>query len=118
MVLAATKEIAYGKTYWIADEEPYTMNELVNTIESLLADEFDQECNYGRVRLPNFVSTIAEKTDEVLQRLGLYHQKIHVLSELNKNIACSVNGAKTDLGYSPEFSLETGMHNSLSELYN
>ena len=59
MVLAATKEIASGKTYWIADEEPYTMNEIVDTIESLLADEFDQECNYGRVNLPGFVSTIA-----------------------------------------------------------
>ena len=118
MVLAATKEIASGKTYWIADEEPYTMNEIVDTIESLLADEFDQECNYGRVNLPGFVSTIAEKTDEVLQRLGLYHQKIHVLSEMNKHIACSVNGAKIDLGYSPEYSLEIGMHTSLSEMYN
>jgi nucleoside-diphosphate-sugar epimerase len=118
MVLAATKEIASGKTYWIADEEPYTMNEIVNTIESLLADEFNQECNYGRISLPGFISTIAEITDEVFQRLGLYHQKIHVLSEMNKNIACSVNRAKIELGYSPEYSLKIGMHNSLKELYN
>ena len=59
-----------------------------------------------------------EKMDAAFQWLGLYHQKIHVLSEMNKHIACSVNGAKIDLGYSPEFSLETGMHTSLSELYN
>lgn len=118
MVLAATKEIASGKTYWIADERPYTMNEIVKTIESLLEDKFGQECTYGRMRLPGFVSTIAEKTDAVLQWFGLYHQKIHVLSEMNKHIACTVDGAKKELGYFPEYSIKQGMYISLSEVYN
>ena len=118
MVLAATKEIASGKTYWIADEKPYTMNEIVDTIESLLADEFGQECTYGRMKLPNFVSTIAEKTDSVLQWLGVYNQKIHVLSELNKNIACEIHLAQKELGYNPEISLKEGMKSSLIELFD
>ena len=117
MVLAATKEIASGKTYWIADEKPYTMNQIVDTIERLLADEFNKECKYGRLRMPGFVSDIAEKIDSILQWFGLYHQKIHVLSEMNKHIACSVNFAKKELGYSPEYSLDQGMHKSLSEIY-
>jgi len=118
MVLAATNNIASGRTYWVADENPYTMNEIVNTIEDLLVNEFRKECDYGRMRLPGFVSSVAEISDSVLQSIGLYHQKIHVLSEMNKNIACSINKAKDDLGYAPEYSLKTGMLNSLKEIYN
>jgi len=118
MVLAATKEIASGRTYWIADEKPYTMNEIVETIESLLANKFGQECNYGRLKLPNFVSTIAENTDAILQWCGYYHQKIHVLSEMNKHIACTIDLAKKELGYLPEYSLKNGMVESLKELYS
>ena len=118
MVLAATNNIASGRTYWVADENPYTMNEIVNTIEDLLVNEFRKECDYGRMRLPGFVSSVAEISDRILQSIGLYHQKIHVLSEMNKNIACSINKAKDDLGYAPEYSLKTGMLNSLKEIYN
>ena len=118
MVLAAIKEIASGKTYWIADEKPYTMNKIVNTIETLLADEFGQKCNYGRLKLPGFVSTIAQKTDAALQSFGIYNQKIHVLSEMNKHIACEINLAEGDLGYNPKFSLKEGMKLSLIELFD
>ena len=117
MVQAATKEIASGKTYWIADEKPYTMSEIVDTIENLLANKYGRECNYGRVKLPGVVSTLAEKTDAMLQWFGFYHQKIHVLSEMNKHIACSISRAKDELGYNPEYSLTEGMKKSLKELY-
>ena len=75
MILASTKEIASGETYWIADEAPYTMNEIIDTIESLLANEFSMECNYGRIKLPGFVSIIAEKLDALLQRHGALSSK-------------------------------------------
>ena len=117
MILSATKEVASGKTYWIADQRPYNMNEIVDTIELLLEDEFGQECTYGRIRLPNIVSTIAEKTDGALQSLGFYNQKIHVLSEMNKHIACEINLAKEDLGYDPKISLKDGMRISIAEMY-
>ena len=118
MVLAATKEIASGKTYWIADERPYTMNEIIDTIESLLKNTFSMECNYDRMNLPGFVSVIAEKIDALLQSMGLYHQKIHVLSEMNKHIACKIDLAKKELGYLSEYSLKNGMRESLKEIYS
>jgi nucleoside-diphosphate-sugar epimerase len=118
MILAATKKIASGKTYWIADDKPYSMNEIVNTIEDLLANEFGQECSYDRMKLPGFISTFAEKMDAAFQWLGLYHQKMHVLSEMNKHIACTIDLAKKELGYLPEYSLKNGMVESLKELYS
>ncbi len=50
----------------------------------------------------------------LIQRLGLYQQKIHVLSEMNKNIACSVEKAQRELGYAPTVELEEGMRRSLA----
>ncbi len=117
LILAATKTNASGHTFWIADEKPYTMNNIIDTIEKLLIEEFDQDCNLGRIRLPNFISSFAECTDMFIQSLGFYNQKIHVLSEMNKNIACDIRKAKSKLNYKPEYSLLNGMYNSLNEIY-
>jgi nucleoside-diphosphate-sugar epimerase len=46
--------------------------------------------------------------------MGLYHQKIHVLSEMNKTIACSIDKARRELGYAPVVELEEGMRRSLA----
>lgn len=113
MLLAAINEAAAGEIFWIADERPYSMNEIIDTVERLLENEFDQKCAHRRMKLPAFASGIALLVDATLQRLGLYHQKIHVLSEMNKTIACSITKAKRVLNYDPKVSLEEGMRRSL-----
>jgi nucleoside-diphosphate-sugar epimerase len=113
LVLAAIRERAAGQVYWIADERPYAMNEIVDTIERLLETEFGHKCAHNRMKLPGIASELAWLVDKTLQSLGLYHQKIHVLSEMNKTIACSVAGAKAELGYRPTVALEEGMRRSL-----
>lgn len=114
LLLAATNERANGMTYWIADRRPHSMNEIVNTVERLLEKEFGHTCAHKRVRLPGIASSIAYAADTTLQALGLYHQKIHVLSEMNKTIACSIANAEKDLGYRPVIELEEGMRRSLA----
>ena len=89
------------------------MNEVMDTIERLLETEFGQKCAHKRMRLPSIASTIAYAADSTLQRVGLYHQKIHVLSEMNKTIACSIANAERELGYRPAVELEEGMRRSL-----
>jgi nucleoside-diphosphate-sugar epimerase len=116
LLLAASVPAASGQIYWIADERPYSMNEIVDTIERLLETEFGQKCAHKRMRLPGLASEVALAADTVLQRLGLYQQKIHVLSEMNKTIACSVEKAKRELGYRPTIALEEGMRRSLREV--
>jgi len=114
LMLAATTEMASGQTYWIADERPYTMNEVIDTVERLLEGEFGEKCAHDRLRLPGFTSQLAWLCDWTLQRLGMYHQKIHVLSEMNKTIACSIEKAKKELGYIPMVGLEEGMRRSIA----
>jgi len=114
LVLAGLVDRAKGQTYWIADRRPYTMNEIVNTIERLLETEFGHTCAHRRLRLPGLASSVAYYADAAIQALGLYHQKIHVLSEMNRTIACSVARAEGELGYSPGIELEEGMRRSLA----
>ena len=114
LLLAASVERAAGQTYWLADRRPYSMNEIIDTIERLLETEFGQKCAHKRFRLPSAASSIAFVADAALQAIGLYHQKIHVLSEMNKTIACSVAKAERELGYRPVVELEEGMRRSLA----
>lgn len=104
---------AAGGTYWIADRRPYTMNEIIDTVERVIEKDFGVTVAHKRMRLPGIMSQVAWLVDKVLQGLGLYHQKIHVLSEMNKTIACSVKKAEAELGYDPKVDLEEGMRRSI-----
>jgi len=114
LLLAAASERASGETYWIADERPYSMCEVIDVVEQLLESEFDQRCTHGRLRLPAIASDVARAADWTLQRLGLYQQKIHVLSEMNLAIACTIRKAQDELGYEPRIALEEGMRRSIA----
>lgn len=111
--LCESVDQAKGQTYWIADERPYSMNEIVDTIEKVLERDFKMQVAHKRMKLPDMASDIAYMADSMLQSAGLYHQKVHVLSEMNKNIACKIDKAKKELGYNPEVSLEEGMRRSI-----
>jgi nucleoside-diphosphate-sugar epimerase len=114
LMLSAMVEKASGKIYWIADKRPYSMNEIIDTVERLLETEFGQKCAHKRMRLPGLASEVALMADATLQAMGIYQQKIHVLSEMNKTIACSVARAEQELGYRPAVALEEGMRRSLA----
>lgn len=116
--LAAEKQGIDKEIFWVADERPYTMNTIIDTVERLMDDEFKLQCKHKRLRLPGLASLVAYIMDGMMQAVGLYHPKIHVLSEMNKTIACSISKAKKELGYKPQVALEEGMRQSLRELYS
>ena len=113
LILSANYFSSNGEIFWIADEEPYSMKEIVFTVKSLLKNEFGLEVSSRQVYLPSAISDIARAGDFMAQSLGLYVQKVHVLSEMNQTIACSTVKAKDILGYKPVISLEEGMRRSI-----
>lgn len=108
ILLAAEKEQANGETYWIADARPYTCDEIYKTIAELLEVK-----DYKPRYLPNFSSEIFRLADSTLQKMGLYSKEVHVAGEMNKNIACSIEKAKKELGYDPKIELKEGMRRSI-----
>ena len=101
-----------GRGWWIADARPYTVSEIVDTVGRALRDE-GYDVTPNRVRLPGVVAQLAERADALIQRTGRYHQQIHVLGEMNKNIACSIDVARAELGYEPAVELYDGMRRSI-----
>jgi nucleoside-diphosphate-sugar epimerase len=113
LLLCESVAAARGQTYWIADRRPYTMNEIIQTIEDVMEQDFGVKPARKRIRLPSLASEVAWLADKTLQGMGLYQQKLHVLSEMNKTIACSVAKAERELGYRPEIELREGMRRSM-----
>ena len=89
------------------------MNEVVDTVESVLEDDFGMQVAHKRSRLPAVASEVAYVVDGAIQRTGFYEQRVHVLSEMNKTIACSVDKARDELGYQPGVELREGMRRSV-----
>jgi|tagenome__1003787_1003787.scaffolds.fasta_scaffold20949465_3 nucleoside-diphosphate-sugar epimerase len=112
--LAEQVPAAKGQIYWIADRRPYSMNEIITTIEEVMDRDFGVIPARKRVRLPGLASEAALAVDRVMQAAGLYHPKIHVLSEMNRTIACSVARAERELGYDPKIELREGMRRSMT----
>lgn len=107
MVLAAGADIARGETYWIADERPYSTLEIYRTLADILGVEL-RTSTY-----PAFSSAGAALVDGMLQAVGLYQMEIHVAGEMYKDITCSVEKAKKDLGWRAPTDLRDGMVESV-----
>lgn len=101
-----------GRGWWVADARPYRVAEIVGTVAGALADE-GFEVAPNRVRLPEVVARFAELADATLQRAGRYQQQVHVLGEMNKNIACDISATRAELGYEPDVELHEGMRRSI-----
>jgi nucleoside-diphosphate-sugar epimerase len=114
LVLCDRVAKAAGNIYWIADRTPYTMNEIVQTIEKVLEGDFQIPVAHKVKKLPGFASSVAFGIDAFTQSIGVYLQKIHVLSEMNKTIACSIAKAERELGYDPKVALAEGMKRSIA----
>jgi nucleoside-diphosphate-sugar epimerase len=110
---AETSVHAPGRAYWIADAEPYTLNEIIATVrEALAAEGLDVSTRAPRT-IPHVAAEFAERADGVLQAAGRYVQAVHVLGELKDTIACEIARARKDLGYEPEVALFEGMRASV-----
>jgi nucleoside-diphosphate-sugar epimerase len=110
---AAIAPEASGEIFWIADRSPYAMVEIINTVRTVLKDDFSIPVKDGTFAIPGIVASLARAMDATLQAVGLYHQKIHVLSEMNLTIACSIAKAQRVLSYEPQIELREGMRRSI-----
>jgi nucleoside-diphosphate-sugar epimerase len=89
------------------------VQEIVDTVRSVLEDEFGIACARGTLRLPAVVGRVARGVDGGLQWAGVYRQEIHVLGEMSETIACSIARARAELGYVPTVALREGMTRSV-----
>lgn len=114
ILLAAALPAAAGETFWLADERPYAMREIVETVRATLKEDFGMAISNRMPHFPGLMADGARLADRILQGAGLYQQEIHVLGEMNLTIACSVAKARRVLGYDPKIALREGMRRSIA----
>ena len=68
---------------------------------------------HKRSRLPRITSEIAPAVDKMFQEIGRYLWDIHVLSGMNKTIACTIDRARTEASYEPKVGLRERMLRSI-----
>jgi nucleoside-diphosphate-sugar epimerase len=113
LLRAEVADKAPGNAYWVADERPYELREILATVRRALEAEGLATSGPERVSLPRFAARLAERADTLLQGRGRYVQPLHVLGELNHTIACDISRARDELGYRPTVALEDGMRASI-----
>lgn len=112
LLRAEVAKVAPGRSYWIADAEPYEMREVLATVRAALrAEGFDVASR--RPRVPRAAGVAAAALDSALQSRGRYVQALHVLGELKDTIACDIGRARDELGYEPSTTLLDGMRASI-----
>ena len=110
---AQLSRAASGGSYWLADAKPYEFRQIVETVQQAL--ELEGLASSRRIpRLPHAVSSIARFADRQLQERGRYSQAVHVMGELDMNIACSPADAARDFGFEPATDLLEGMRRSIA----
>lgn len=112
VVRAELHPAAAGNAYWVADEKPYSLLEIVETVRRVMREE-GYRVSGRSVRVPRIIGSAAEQADRFLQSRGRYNQELHVLGEMNKTIACDISRTTADLGYRPSVALEEGMRRSV-----
>ena len=113
LLRAEVADKAPGNAYWVADERPYELREILATVRRALAAEGLATSGPDALPLPRIAARAAEQADTLLQKRGRYLQPLHVLGELNHTIACDITRAREELGYQPTVALEEGMRNSI-----
>src|SRR5919106_5906045 len=104
LLRAEVAAAAPGNAYWVADAEPYELNEVVQGVRDALEAE-GLDVSPRQPHLPAAAGMLAAAADRFLQDRGLYLQALHVLGELKDTIACDIARARAELGYEPQTSL-------------
>lgn len=112
LLLAETAAAAPGQAYWIADDEPYELRHILDSVRQALAAE-GLAVSSRQPRIPAVAGAVAARADAVLQGAGRYVQPLHVLGELRDTIACDIGKARRELGYAPVATLVDGMRTSI-----
>lgn len=105
LLILKQPDVSRNKTYWIADEKPYTTNYVYRTTANLLGTADDLKPIY----VPKPISRLMEIADVTLGNMGIYEQNVHVAGEMSRNIACDPSKAVEQLGWEPPRDLTEGM---------
>jgi nucleoside-diphosphate-sugar epimerase len=99
---------ANGQTYYIADQEIPTLNQIIQAMADAL------RVSVRIIRLPRWLARVAEFVDLTIAKADFYWMLPHLIGESDKNIACQIDKARRELGYTPSVDYREGYRRTIA----
>ena len=112
LLQAAQVDGIQGRAFWIADAAHHRLADIVEAAR-LACAQAGLTTSKQRVNLPHAAAAAARMADAALQSIGLYNAQAHVAGEIHEEVVCSIDAARSDLGYDPKVELQEGMRRSV-----
>ena len=106
--LALSAPPAAGQTYFFADEKPYLWQDIFYAMGRAL------DVKVKPRRLPKSIASLCNILDGGFGAVGYYHLLIHVAGEATRDMGCSIDKARRELGYAPAVTLDEGMKEAVA----
>ncbi len=102
---AVTVKVPSGTTYYVSDGRQYDMRDLLTTVARILKRRF------VHVSIPRGLALFCGVLVESLRILPFSPEFVSLdkIRELSESWICSIDRARADFGFKPEYPLETGM---------
>ena len=108
ILLAEKKEGIKGEIYFLADERPYSMNELYQTISHLESVELSKK------HIPTFVADLCGVLFDIVNKLFRFSfMPLFTMKTVTLSFACDISKAVRELGYAPQIDLKEGLAKTL-----
>lgn len=109
LLLAEESEKSVGRTYFISDNDTYTMNKIAQAIA------IEEGVVISKKRLPSFISSLSGYLLTILEKFfGIYSIFLFSLKILTVDHGCDISRAKEELGYYPSIDLQEGMKRTVA----
>jgi len=117
LTLLSNKQNVEGEIYILSDSSPYTFNEIVATVASVIRHEI--QITY----LPNILVDISWKIHNLMSNLfKFYFVELYAIKTMGLNLGCNITKAKNKIGYNPTITLGAGIKDTIdwfkSSLFN
>jgi nucleoside-diphosphate-sugar epimerase len=104
LLLAETNEQSIGKTYFIADEEIYSLSHIAQFIAK------EEKVNLPKIHIPFWIANIVAVILQIMNiifKLPFFFSK-DMVKEITSNWACDISLIKKELNYTPKINFEEG----------
>jgi len=111
-ILAEQNEDSKGKVYFVADEKPYTVIDLVRTIAEVENVEFTHH------RMSPLAADLCWICFMLLDKfMGISILLLHTIKAMTLNFGCDITKAQRELSYQPRIGLKEGIQKTVEWLY-
>ncbi len=113
LILLAHSSNAEGKTFILSDEQPYTFNQIIQTISKVICQQI------RTIYLPNILGDISWHLYNLLGNLfNIYFVELYGIKTMQLHLGCDIAKAKKEISYKSLVSLEAGIKKTVEWIEN